>query len=633
MKHIIFILAILSLATIATQSYANDGNDLSLAYIQKAAEKKLHEKAQWRRLLQLPKHSLLKSKSEVQSKSFFYSPQGNKNPEQELYATINEILRSLDYDDINKSPKCKKIARYSWLHKHLNFPEKINNLHCEQFSNWVDLDNIDSVSLVFATGYLKNPASFYGHPFLKFNSQGDDKSSLLDITLNNGAIVPNNENPLIYVIKGIFGGYQSAFSDTKFYQLNHNYTEKDLRDTWEYQLNLSDEQVKRIVYYSWELLGERLTYKFFNRNCAYFIENILEYGLEKRISTAKKLYHIPATTFFNLMDTDNGSTPLVKKINHNPSRQTKLSQKYNALNQREKSVVKNIISNSPNIIEIDNSTALSKLKIIDTAIDYYNYLQIKLPENSALYTKAKYQLYIDRLQLNDQEQINWETTNRKISTAPHDGIKPSMISTALIHNEIKGYGLRLRLRPANSDSIDKDEGRVPHSTLNMFDLVVDYIDDEIIISKLDIVNISTLGLSNTKLKHDGGLNWSVRFGLDRVNHSCSECTLPYIEGRLGKAVKISENVAAYLNYGGIVHSTYNNSQIKHSLRTGIIGSILPKWKSSFWVERGEYIDASDAPETFFSWENRFGNKNNHHYRFNLIKKNSLETSFSFNYFW
>lgn len=636
MKEIIFAHTLVLFAGLLflNQSYANGISELSQSYIEKAADQKLYGKDQWRRLLQYPANPIFKNESEVKSKRFFYSPEGAQSLEDELYASIEEIFKSLDYDDLNQSPRCKKLARYHWLNNHLNFPEAIKNIYCEQFSNWVDLENINSVSLVFATGYLKNPASFYGHPFLKFNTEKDGRSSLLDTTLNNGAIVPNNENALVYVIKGLLGGYQSAFSDTKFYQLNHNYTEQDLRDTWEYELNLTQAQIENIVHYSWELLGEKFGYKFFNKNCAFFIENILAYGLQQRITKPSIFYQIPATTFFNIMDMSNGTSPLVKKITHNPSRQTQFHQKYTSLSRNEKASVEQLISDDASHIATMKLSEDSQIKVIDTTIDYYNYLQVKDSENIDTYTRKKYQLYLSRLELDKKIDSDWQKNSTDINTAPHEGTEPTLTSTSILYNDVTDYGVRLRFRPASYDEIGIDEGHVPHSTLNMFNLEIDIIDNDVNLSKLEFINISTLGLSETGLKKDANLTWSMRFGLDRPTFDCSHnCTIPFIEGRIGKAIKLGSRFAGYINYTGLAHSTYRDAQFRHGLRIGLIGNIFPQWKTSFWYEGAEYIDTSDSVDYFFKWENRFGNNKKVQYRLSVEKREVIEASFGINYFW
>ena len=51
---------------------------------------------------------------------------------------------------------------------------------------------------------LANPASVFGHALLKLNTdQADDRAGLFDLTVNYGALVPENESAVQYIINGI----------------------------------------------------------------------------------------------------------------------------------------------------------------------------------------------------------------------------------------------------------------------------------------------------------------------------------------------------------------------------------------------------------------------------------------------
>jgi hypothetical protein len=155
--------------------------------------------------------------------------------------------------------------------------------------------DIDSISLLYATGYLGNPASYYGHTLLKFNSSHKLQSKLLDVSVNYGAIVPSGENPLSYIFKGMLGGYDGGFSHIEFYFHNHNYGELELRDIWEYELGFSNADVQLMVAHLWELMGKKNTYYFFRKNCAYRIAEILELAGDLKIIPDDRPWVFPQT--------------------------------------------------------------------------------------------------------------------------------------------------------------------------------------------------------------------------------------------------------------------------------------------------------------------------------------------------
>lgn len=128
---------------------------------------------------------------------------------------------------------------------------------------WSRTGAVEGISVIFASGHLSNPASFYGHLLVKFNSPGERAAEdLLETTLNYGAVIPPNEGAISYIINGLLGGYNSTFTHLEFFQHNHNYAETQLRDLWEYELDLTPSEVDLIVSHTWEVLGKDNKYYF-----------------------------------------------------------------------------------------------------------------------------------------------------------------------------------------------------------------------------------------------------------------------------------------------------------------------------------------------------------------------------------
>lgn len=85
---------------------------------------------------------------------------------------------------------------------------------------------------MFASGYLGNPASFFGHLMLHLErpaqgqGQGETLSRLLDTSLNFGADVPSDEGLVAYMAKGLVGGYEAQYSRASFYRNTTLYSER-----------------------------------------------------------------------------------------------------------------------------------------------------------------------------------------------------------------------------------------------------------------------------------------------------------------------------------------------------------------------------------------------------------------------
>ncbi len=597
-----------------------------------AQDQQLHKDPDWQHLIQYIDQTFSNT-SQIKSGDSFLASDGKRNPESELSATISAFFKPVsEFDNADEHPRCKFIARYHFLSNFLPFPESIQTLECIKFNEWVNLDELESVSLVFASGYFKNPASFYGHPLLKFNSNENDSSAgLLDIAITNGAIVPPNENSILYLFKGVFGGYDAGFSDAKFFQLNHDYSEEDLRDLWVYELNLTHEQKLRIAYYSWELLTQRFTYRFLQQNCGYFLEDLLQYALKQRISPRRKLYTLPATTFFNLVETTIDGRPLVKNITRVASRQNRLYEKYIDLNDLEKSMVTDFVDTSE---FIKKGTETEQLRAIDTLIDYYTFLISKEDdpnhENSQPYTINRTELYRLRLSLAKNE-IEWP--EKISSTPPHAGSRPSLVQLGVIHNSEFGEGFRIRIRPASYDLIDLDEGHIPNSTLNMFNIEAVSINGKQRLTRFDLVNIQTLNISRTGLPGDGGLGWGLRVGFERAENSCLNCLVGQVSGSAIKGTKISDRWTLYGELEGTYHSNYEDRSLRLTAQAGLVGNITPSWKSQLILGQRAYVDGNNQTDTLAVWRNRFGNNPKSNFILDISHDGTTEAHFNYGIYW
>jgi hypothetical protein len=243
--YIISLFAIsLGITTIFHDIYANTlpYNQAIQSLISQAQKKQLHNHKRWHQLMHY-KPMLLRPgvKSQIVSPNFFLANNGHRNPEAELISTIYSYF-VLTKNQKEYHPQCRFPARYLWLKTQLEWPENTNvQVKCLRYLQWSNLNKIESIDAVFVTGYFGNPASFYGHIVLKLNDSSlvNHDTALMDQSINFGARVPPNENPIRFLVKGIFGGYTSLYTDQYFYQHTHYYTEKDLRDLWLYQLRLS----------------------------------------------------------------------------------------------------------------------------------------------------------------------------------------------------------------------------------------------------------------------------------------------------------------------------------------------------------------------------------------------------------
>ena len=149
------------------------------------------------------------------------------------------LFRSDELVGRSKQPaQCAFIARYHWLDEHLRLdPERLPPQRCERFENWYAELNPDAITLIFASAFMNNPASMFGHTLLRVDQKDQtEHTRILAYTINYAADVPPDPG-LMYAVYGIGGGYRGYFSTVPYYLKVQEYGDIENRDLWEYRLN------------------------------------------------------------------------------------------------------------------------------------------------------------------------------------------------------------------------------------------------------------------------------------------------------------------------------------------------------------------------------------------------------------
>lgn len=148
-------------------------------------------------------------------------------------------------------PVCAFPARYRVLLEN-GFIVK-RDVTCEGLNYWKKSMVFDSVSLVYASAYDSNPASLFGHIFLKLNSnRGISSRNLLDYSLSFSAMTGESDG-LSYMIKGLSGGFPGRFSLLPYYVMVNDYNLTENRSLWEYKIPLSPYQTSLLREHIWEM--------------------------------------------------------------------------------------------------------------------------------------------------------------------------------------------------------------------------------------------------------------------------------------------------------------------------------------------------------------------------------------------
>ena len=517
---------------------------------EQAAALNLHQEQQWLHLLHYRDPDQRIPRSEISPGPFFLAADGSKNPQAELAATIDAAFAPVP-ENQNDHALCRYPARMRFLQESLGFTPPDQPL-CSDLTRWRRGGKITGVSLVFASGDLGNPASFFGHILMKFDEAGEGTQTprgLTDRSVNFGAVVPEGDNAAIYMLRGLFGGYPSSYSSTTYFQQRHDYGETQLRDLWEYQLNLSPAQVQLLVDHTWELQDARNTYFFLTRNCAYEFATLISTVLGQTMLPTIKQWSTPGDLFEVLSNTQLADgRPAVTRVTLVASRQQTFRQAYAALNRPEQRALRALLyglaegeRNPPAFAALD---ANGQTRVLEVALQYARFGREKYDADSEEAAQARaLQSQLVLLRLRQPAGAVITPKSRDVGP-PHTGHSTSLLQATPLSNSDLGAGLELRLRPAYADLLSLDAGAVPYAGVSMGEVRLLVRDNHVSLRQLDLLRIDAFNVSPTGLPYDRTRAWKVRLGAEDRDLACDRCLVGFFEGGIGASLPIGERAAS-----------------------------------------------------------------------------------------
>lgn len=503
---------------------------------------------QWRQLLYFNKES------EIKDKKYFLSEIGNLDPKAELLATINAYKE----ENSDNDPVCLFPARYYFLSKYISFPKykKIND-GCTNLKKWQPIKNTDNISLVLVSGYISNPASTFGHSLIKLNNK---ESGLFDTSINYGALIPENENTLTYIYKGLTGGYEAGFSDKYFYEQDLMYSNKEYRDMWEYKLNLTSEQKDLMLLHLYEILTRKFDYYFLSRNCGYRVSEILNLVSNEK-SINQDLWYLPVETF-DFLETK--EKELIKSIKYIPSNKKVFNSYFEKLTEKEKLGVKEFIRNNT-LLELNEE---EKIHVLDFLLIYYkNTLNIYPEKKEIRYILRK--VILERLKLKPSEKQDIEIEER---------ISPAK-NTNPIDLKI-GYGYKstiVSLSPYKQNFLDKTN--IGYDELTFFNTMIG-IKDKLYLKHLDFIKIQKVNSEKTELLNDNLYSWKINLGVEQSTYYATSGVGYFIDqinmlGMIDLEVNSKEeiNLVPHVNFYNQFFDLKNQIEIGYKDKSYVIEEI------------------------------------------------------------
>jgi hypothetical protein len=465
-------------------------------YLQKVIDRKLWESLRWLKLGHYEKNIFGSYHSAFRG-NLFIDGKGYDSPEQELRATVEAFFSESAglRTRYGRHPQCQFLARRSWLVQEIGIANE-DLLPCAERLEWKKHLNAKSISLIFAAADLGNPASSYGHTFLKLvNPENAGKKDLIDYGINYAANASASEG-FMYAVKGLMGLYQGEFTMLPYHQKIREYINLEGRDIWEYPLNLTEAEVDFFVDHLLEIEKSYAPYYFFSDNCSYEILKVLEVvrpGLE--LSKNLSAFVIPIDTVKVVRRHSDLSTLRAYK----KSLKKDYQEGFSSLSFKQKEALDEAVKSEA----IKNPEAFNKKEQAEIYEMAMKYFAVKAYRTGQDYDEEIYKLSSRRAVLGPVTQ------DQKIKVIqPPDESHDS----SAVYLGGGNHFYSLKFRSAFHDFEQSDFGTVPSSQMEMVALDFRYYDEEkkFSLDRFTFVDMINLNPSN-QLDHH--ISWKMRADL------------------------------------------------------------------------------------------------------------------------
>ena len=547
--------------------------------IGQATQARLSEQRYWHLLLHYRQELTGGYTSEADDPGFFLAPNGKTDPQAELEAAIAKFFSDELVGRSRQPTQCAFVARYHWLKSQLRIDDRrLPPLRCERFQSWFTEMNAQSITLIFASAFMNNPSSMFGHTFLRIDRKGQtEQTRLLAYTIHYAAEV-TTQSQIAFVVLGVFGGFKGYFSALPYYIKVQEYRDLENRDIWEYRLNFSEDQITRMLMHAWELDNAYFDYFFFKENCSYHILSLLEVA-DPRLHLTDQFvaWTIPADTVRVITE----QPGLVTDIAYRPSRSTQIRRKRAMLSDDEDRLFIRLLE-TPAAAEREPFSSLLPNRqafVLDLATDYLLHRLATDPTPSVA--------------TRDRQRSLLVTRSRLPMTSPETDIAPFTQRPELGHQTSRvglGSGWRqdeffeeLSVRAGYHDLLDPGIGYTPGAQIEVMSFSFRHYNrrDQTRLERFKLMDIVSLSPMDSLFKPP---SWKISAGYETVNRpDCRYCGNLNVNGGAGAVTETRwlrhEMYFAFAeldaNYS---HAFDENHRVGGGGTVGLLADLTERWK-------------------------------------------------------
>ncbi|MFO0775400.1 MAG: DUF4105 domain-containing protein [Nitrospiraceae bacterium] len=572
--------AALCVAAESTAPSAVAQNNYLLELQSRAAELRLAEAREWQVLLRYRPQWMGGVASQQDDPRFFLAPAGKTDAVAELEATLTAFFSDRLVGRSQQPAQCAFVGRYHWLREQLQFDDsRLMPNPCERFQRWFDEFKAAGVTVIVPAGFMNNPSSMFGHTFLRIDQRGQtDQTRILAYTINYAAELPPDAG-VEYAFKGVFGGYSGFYTTIPYYLKVQEYRDLENRDIWEYRLNLTPTQVRRMLMHAWEMGNASFDYFFFGENCSYHMLSLLDAADPSfRLADQFPAYTLPTDTIRVLMAVPG----LVGPVTYRPSRRTVVQRKRAQLSAEEDQWLLRGIAD-PTALRSDvfrDLAAPRQALVLDTASDYLLMRgEGSGPDDDKGFRAKNRQVLTTRSQL--------KTPSPDVNVAPlterpdiGHGTTRASVGAGWRNNALYEEA---SFRLAYHDLLDPQPGYTPDAQIEAMSVSLRHYHryDQSRVERFTLLNMTSLSPMD-RLFH--APSWRLNLGMNTIRHGgCQLCSNGLMSAGIGGAVESTvlrrELWFAFADAEGNYSRAYDERHRAGGGGTvGLLTDITERWK-------------------------------------------------------
>ena len=550
----------------------------------RAAQQRLWEERHWLLLGHYKKTILGSYESQEDGPDFFASPTGKRDPQAELIATLTSFF--VDPSELGpqqEHPQCVFPARYKWLNSRLGFDStQLPRQRCERLDDWLVGLDPDKITLIFASFYMNNPASMFGHTFLRIDKkrEGPDQP-LLNYGVNYAANADTKDmNTLVYAFDGLFGFFPGTFTLFPYYAKVQEYSNWESRDLWEYELNFTADQIDYFLLHLWELGGNYFDYFYFQENCSYHILSLLEVANPDLHLTDQFPFQVIPSETIKVVVQQPG---LVARRIYRPSIVSQMNQKLQGMDSTQQLQARRLAQNPRRInsAEFDALDPQRKARVLDAYLDYAQYRAMQAGVTDNTFSRENRPVLLARAKLGIVAGDDGKAL--EFSTPPelgHGSAQSGIAYGDFDHNRFE----QVAIRPAYHDLLATDVGYNRNSQILFFDTTLRYYNDleAVHLESFKLLDIVSLTPFEPLFKK---LSWKLSIGVETIKDlDCGFCNAMNADYGIGLSYSPSPRapiviyglVDAQAQYAGRLDPNY---RLGGGGTAGVLWDITTNWRA------------------------------------------------------